>query len=138
MGYVSTGTSSKDLNKPTLDKPELRCFGQEENLPIGLFQNCQEIRGLLDNDNFYSPASSPQPRFEEIIDDEPDIEHISRDEALEANFSKYYTKVPSSVSEWKRLGSAIEEETDKKIKAIEKYVESIGLSEDEDDFERLP
>ena len=136
--YVSTGTSSKDLNSQPYNKPELKSFGQGETLPFNLFQNCPEIKGLIENDTFCSPSSSPQPRFEEIIDDEPDVEHITRDDALEANFSKYYSKVPSSVGEWKKLGSAIEEETDKKIKAIEKYVESIGLSDDEEEFEMLP
>ena len=49
---------------------------------------------------------------------------------LEMNFSRCNTRVPTSLSEWQKISSKIEEDTDRKIRAIQAYVESIDFDED--------
>ena len=157
--FVSCGTSSKDL--PFTSKED-SFNGSDTKLPKGLFMNCAELRDILQKDNeeedfdgdekFYSPSTSPQPRFEEITDEEikeletqPSKEGNSNAvkdfqatfveineknleepflmvqksslDAIDENFAKISPKLPSSMSEWRRLGDKMAEETDRKIKA---------------------
>lgn len=124
--------------------------------------NCAELRDILQKDNeeedfdgdekFYSPSTSPQPRFEEITDEEikeletqpikegnsnavtdfqatfVEINEKNLEEpflmvqkssldSFDENFAKISPKLPSSMSEWRRLGDKMAEETDRKIKA---------------------